>query len=248
MAEQRYQAVLAVNSHRRGGPARGVASEVVIRPRPPVAWDIMCRVTEQDESIDLSWTPRPAELGRAPGSQPRPRRLVGPRRRCCRAGTARATMLASPFTLPMALVLFVVALFLVWMRATATIMRRRWVLAVAGNPALTETVEAQLDASGIRTDGERMSIARRWSAFTSWSDTPGAVVFATGDNVHGAVLVVPTSRGVWTRRVGGDPRAGRAAAGPAARVRAGSTGASVVAVGGSRDGARSRGRASRDHH
>jgi hypothetical protein len=152
----------------------------------------MCRVTERDESIELSWTPRPAEL--ADAQLARTRDLGGSSIRSVVAvvlAALGASMLPSPLTLPVAGMLYALAFLLVWMRVTTSIMRRRWALMIAGNPALADTVEAKFDANGARTEGERLSMVRRWSAFTSWSDTPDAVVFATSDNANAAVLVVP---------------------------------------------------------
>ena len=150
------------------------------------------RVTDPDESIALSWTPRPAELADAQLARSRELGVTSVRGvLAVLIALLGALMLTSRVTLSVAIVLFGLAFLLVWMRVTATIMRRRWGVAVAGNPALGDTVSATLDASEVRTDGERVTMTRRWSAFTSWSDTPAAVVFSTSDTAQGALLVVP---------------------------------------------------------
>jgi len=149
-------------------------------------------VTDRVETIALSWTPRPAEL--ADAQLARMRELGATNVRGALAvpvAVLGALMLTSRVTVSVAIVMFGLAFLLAWMRLTATIMRRRWAVAVAGNPALTDTVTATLDASGVRTDGERLTMARRWSAFTSWSDTSTAVVLSTSDTANGALLVVP---------------------------------------------------------
>jgi hypothetical protein len=149
-------------------------------------------MADDRSSLLLAWTPRPAEL--ADANLARNREVGGSSSRAALSvvlAVFAATMLFTPSTLPRALVLFVLAFMLAWIRVTAPLMRRRWAVLASGNPALVESVEATLDTSGVRTDGERMSIARRWSAFTSWTDAPGAVVLATSDTATGALLVLP---------------------------------------------------------
>ncbi len=149
-------------------------------------------MTDGDGSIALSWTPRTTEL--ADAQLARYRELGGPSARGVVAvllALFAAPMLVSPSTFWLAVPMFAMALFLVWMRLTATMMRRQWALLVAGNPAIGEPVVGRLDTSGVRTDGARVSTLRSWSAFTSWSDAPGAFVLATSDNRHGAIVVVP---------------------------------------------------------
>ena len=179
-----------------------------------------------DGSLVFSWTPRPAEL--ADAHLARNRDVGGSTSRAVMAvvlAVLASTMLFTPSTLPLALVLFALAFMLAWVRVTAPLMRRRWGALAAGNPALVESVVATLDDAGVRTVGERMSVARRWSAFTSWSDTPGAVVLATSDTATGALVVVPhrvasgpeevvALRGLVTRHLGpalgsGPGRSGR---------------------------------------
>jgi len=150
------------------------------------------RVPDRDEPITLSWTPRPAELADAHLARSREVGSSVARGACgVLLAALGALMLGSSTTMVLAVMLFVLAFLLAWIPVTATVMRRRWGLLAAGNPSLVEPVEARLDDSGVRTDGERMSIARRWSAYSSWSDTPGAVVLATSDTASAAVLVVP---------------------------------------------------------
>ena len=179
-----------------------------------------------DGSLVFAWTPRPAEL--ADANLARNRDVGGSTSRALLAvvlAVLGASMLFTPSTLPLALVMFALAFVLAWIRVTAPLMRRRWAALAAGNPALVESVEATLDDDGVRTVGERMSISRRWSAYTSWSDTPGAVVLATSDTATSALLVVPhraasnpeevaALRGLVTRHLGpalgsGPGRSGR---------------------------------------
>jgi hypothetical protein len=150
------------------------------------------RMISTDGSLVLSWTPRPAEL--ADASLARNRDVGGSTSRAWMAivlALLASPLLGTPSTLPMGVVLITLAFVLAWIRVTTPLMRRRWAVLAAGNPALVESVEATVDDAGVRTVGERMSVARRWSAFTSWSDTPEAVVLATSDTANGALLVVP---------------------------------------------------------
>ncbi len=192
-----------------------------------------------DGSLVFSWTPRPAEL--ADANLARNRDVGGSTSRAVLAvvlAVLGASMLFTPSTLPLALVLFALAFVLAWIRVTAPLMRRRWAALAAGNPALVESVEATLDDDGVRTVGERMSITRRWSAYTSWSDTPGAVVLATSDTATSALLVVPHRAASNPEEVAALRGPGHAAPRSGSRVRSRSFGPPVVALGCACSGAR----------
>jgi hypothetical protein len=149
-------------------------------------------VTDQRETLTLSWTPRPAEFADAYHARLQD---VGGARRPLRVAVILAVFAGLTILLPhlalTGLLMGAFALFLAWFRVGKTLVRRQSATLFAANQTLGETRTTTFGPAGLSTDAPRTSSTWSWSAFTSWSDTPHAVVVSTGDIIGAMLVVVP---------------------------------------------------------
>lgn len=144
------------------------------------------------DAVRLEWTPRAGE--NADAHLARLREVGGSSARALSAivlAVAGGLLLLAKATFSIGLAFLAVAAVIAFGRLTSRLLRQRYAAQFAANPTLSDPITLELDDNGLRSATSRISSARTWAAFSSWTDAPEAAVLSTSDLPGGHLLVLP---------------------------------------------------------